>query len=388
MLNLFIFEEKRGIMETTNITGPQLIIDKGKCIANIEYMLRKAKDNNLIFRPHFKTHQSLAIGRWFKKYGVDRITVSSIKMAYYFANDGWEDILVGIAYNPREYALYEKLSRKCRLKATVSCPVTCSILASQCRFPLEVMIKIDTGYNRTGIRWNDIESLKESIKHLSTNSKIKIRGLMTHDGSTYGLNSREKILEYYETSVHRINTSCENSGINDLIISVGDTPSASVVEKFNGIDELRPGNFIFYDLMQYINGSCRFDNIAIALLCPVIDIRPDSRTIVVHGGAVHFSKDNIVISNRHVYGMVVGLDNTGWYQPEDEIYISSLSQEHGIIDCSKNRLIEKVLPGDLLAVIPVHSCLTADCMGSYMLTSGENIDHMRQVSQDSEYSIL
>ena len=89
-------------MEMADIRGPQLLIDKTKCIANIDRIYNKAHKNNLLFRPHFKTHQSVAIGRWFREYGVDRITVSSIKMAYYFAADGWKDILVGIAYNPRE----------------------------------------------------------------------------------------------------------------------------------------------------------------------------------------------------------------------------------------------------------------------------------------------
>jgi len=375
-------------METDKISDAKLIVDRDKCLVNIEYMTHKARKNNLIFRPHFKTHQSLSIGRWFRQYGVDRITVSSIKMAYYFASDGWEDILVGIAYNPREYSLYEELSHRCRIIATVSCPDTCRVLAKQCRFPLEIMIKIDTGYNRTGIRWDDIEGLIECIKQLRTNSRIKIWGLMTHDGSTYGLNSREKILEHFESSVDRICTTRTNSGINDLIISVGDTPSASVAENFTGIDELRAGNFVFYDLMQYVNGSCVFDNISIALFCPVIDKRPHSRTVVIHGGAVHFSKDSIQINGRHVYGMVVTPDNTGWHKTEDEIYLSSLSQEHGIIDCSTNNLLDEVMPGDLLAVIPVHSCLAADCMGSYTLTDGKVIDHLRQSSYDSEFSLL
>jgi D-serine deaminase-like pyridoxal phosphate-dependent protein len=375
-------------MNTGKLSGAQLVVDRAKCLVNIERMVNKAMRNGLTFRPHFKTHQSLYIGRWFRQYGVDRITVSSIKMAYYFAGDGWKDILVGIAYNPREYSLYEKLSGRCRVIATVSCPDTCRILASQCRFPLEIMIKIDTGYNRTGLRWDDIEGLSECIKHLGTNSRIKIRGLITHDGSTYGLNDRQKIQEHFATSVQRINTTRENSVINDLIISVGDTPSASVIENFSGIDELRPGNFVFYDLMQYMIGSCRFENISIALICPVIDIRNNSRTVVLHGGAVHFSKDYILMNNEHIFGMVARLDKNGWYKPEEDIFISSLSQEHGIIDCSNNKLMDELHPGDLLAVIPVHSCLTADCMGGYMLTDGTFIDHMRQASYDSEFSLL
>ena len=47
-------------------------------------MARKAKDNGLIFRPHFKTHQSIEIGEWFRESGVNKITVSSLTMANYF----------------------------------------------------------------------------------------------------------------------------------------------------------------------------------------------------------------------------------------------------------------------------------------------------------------
>lgn len=375
-LILIIFEEKPDIMYTDHITGPQLIVDTAKCHTNLERMVQKLRKKNISFRPHFKTHQSRAIGRWFRTAGVDKITVSSLRMAYYFADDHWDDILVGIAYNPREYSLYEELSGRCRLQATVACTDTARILAGQCRFPLEVMIKTDTGYNRSGISWDDTEGMEACIRHLASNSNIRIRGLMTHDGSTYGLNDKKLILEHYNGSVSRINQCRDKTGISDLIISAGDTPSASLAGSFDGIDELRPGNFIFYDLMQYINGSCKFDDIAVSMYCPVIDIRPLAKTVVIHGGAVHLSKDSVLIDGNTVYGMLAGINESGWYKQEDTAYVSSLSQEHGIIDCSDNDLINTVKPGDLLAVIPVHSCLTADCAGSYLTTGSEVIDHM------------
>ncbi|MDZ7738519.1 MAG: alanine racemase [Bacteroidales bacterium] len=364
-------------MYTDHITGPGLIVDNTKCLSNLERMVQKLRKHNISFRPHFKTHQSRAIGRWFRTAGVDKITVSSLRMAYYFADDHWNDILVGIAYNPREYSLYEKLAERCRLQATVACTDTARILAEQCRFPLEVMIKTDTGYNRSGIRWNDTDDMRACIKYLASNSNLRIRGLMTHDGSTYGLNDKKLILDHYNISVSRINQCRDKTGISDLIISAGDTPSASLAGSFEGIDEMRPGNFIFYDLMQYINGSCEFDDIAVSMYCPVIDIRRRAETIVIHGGAVHFSKDSVLINGKSVYGMLAGINDKGWSKPEKPVYVSALSQEHGIIDCSDNNLIETVKPGDLLPVIPVHSCLTADCTGSYLTTGSEVIDHMK-----------
>lgn len=35
----------------------------------------------------------------------------------------------------------------------------------------------------------------------------------------------------------------------NIIISVGDTPGISAAKNLDGIDEIRPGNYVFYDVM-------------------------------------------------------------------------------------------------------------------------------------------
>ncbi|MDZ7614896.1 MAG: hypothetical protein U5K51_15285 [Flavobacteriaceae bacterium] len=44
--------------------------------------------------------------------------------------------------------------------------------------------------------------------------------------------------------------------------------------------------------------------------------------------------------------------------------LKSLSQEHGIIKVPEH-LIDNYKVGDLLYILPVHSCLTADLMKNY-----------------------
>lgn len=55
--------------------------------------------------------------------------------------------------------------------------------------------------------------------------------------------------------------------------------------------------------------------------------------------------------------------------------LKSVSQEHGIVSCTPEYL-QEVKVGDLIPVIPIHSCLTADVMGKYQALSGEKIDHL------------
>ena len=76
------------------VTEPTMVLNEEVCKSNIARMAAKAKAANVVFRPHFKTHQSREIGEWFRASGVDKITVSSLNMAMKFAEWGWNDITV------------------------------------------------------------------------------------------------------------------------------------------------------------------------------------------------------------------------------------------------------------------------------------------------------
>lgn len=72
------------------VTEPTMVLNEEVCKSNIARMAAKAKAANVVFRPHFKTHQSREIGEWFRASGVDKITVSSLNMAMKFAEWGME----------------------------------------------------------------------------------------------------------------------------------------------------------------------------------------------------------------------------------------------------------------------------------------------------------
>ena len=91
------------------IVGPTLVISRSRAQNNIGQMAAKAEKSGVIFRPHFKTHQSSEIGNWFRKYGVRHITVSSAQMAEYFAQHGWTDITIAFPVNILEI---EKLRKR------------------------------------------------------------------------------------------------------------------------------------------------------------------------------------------------------------------------------------------------------------------------------------
>lgn len=354
-----------------------LLLDVDKCKKNIRTLVLKAQNNRVLFRPHFKTHQSIEIGRWFREEGVQAITVSSLKMASFFAADGWNDITVAIPVNTREKVRINQLAQKIHLNLLVADAEGIKHLAQIAEFPINVWIKIDTGYHRTGVPHDD-ENMIQSIIHIAEENKLlHFAGFLTHAGNSYHCKSNDEILHLHkETTIImcRLKEKYSNS-IREIKISVGDTPTCSVAEDFSMVDEIRPGNFVFYDTMQVQISACTPEDIAVAVACPVVAKHKDRNEIIIIGGGIHLSKDFILNSDgKKNYGDLVFLDSVGWGNPVQGCFLSKLSQEHGTLQVT-DEVFEKIHTGDMVGVLPVHSCMTVNLLGKYTTLEGQNIDY-------------
>lgn len=353
------------------IKVPTFLVDEKKCRANISKMAEKAIKAGAQLRPHFKTHHSGHIANWFRDYGVQGCTVSSAYMARYFADYGWKDITIAFPFNPREKEDIDDLGRKVSLNILLESME--SIAHAKFKNDIGYFIKIDVGTHRTGINPKN-EVLIESIIRETTGSKLHFKGFLAHAGHAY-TEDKSKILEAYRTATHSLLTLKSRFG---GLVSYGDTPSCSLIDDFDGLDELRPGNFIFYDIMQHHFHSCNVEQIAVCLAAPVVALHPYRNEVVVFGGGVHLSKDFITEGMGRSYGKVVPLNNEGW--STDIIgNMDRLSQEHGIIQPIDGNF-EPFKVGGLIGILPIHSCLAADLQGSYLSTQGEIIEKIHKYS--------
>ena len=350
---------------TLPISLPTLIVDRAIATNNIERMLEKARGAGAVLRPHLKTHQSLEVGCWFREVGVDRIAVSSVTMARQFAADGWKDIMIAFPVNLREMDEINRLAARIRLGLLVSAPGVMPLLAQSLRAPADVYLKIDVGTHRTGFDPKDLNLIKLALEQSAESPIITIAGLVAHAGHTYHANSPEEIMAIQKESMHLLNDLKKALAPNfpRLLISWGDTPSCSLASEFYGTGELRPGNFVYYDLMQWQLGVCRQQDIAAVVAAPVVALHPERNEMVVYGGAVHLSKEqSLCPEGKPHFGMMVMLNETGkWKLPEKNCYVRRISQEHGVIGLPAE-MLERFKPRDLVGVVPVHSCLAADLL--------------------------
>jgi D-serine deaminase-like pyridoxal phosphate-dependent protein len=362
----------------SDISVPTLLLDTGRARRNITRMADKAAANQVRFRPHFKTHQSAAVGEWFRDVGVTAITVSSVEMARYFAAYGWSDITIAFPVNVREIDKINRLAQQVRLHLLVENQAAVNFLTQRLTEAVGIWLEIDAGYHRSGVHWDDGSTLAILAQQIMACDRMALQGLLTHDGATYTTHSHDELAAQYGQTVRRLDQArawlMEHSFLG-LELSVGDTPACSILDDLGQIDEMRPGNFVFYDWMQVQIGSCTADDIAVIVACPVVSIHPERNELILYGGAVHLSKENLRRQDgQSIFGAVVLLDAHGWSAPLQDVWVRSLSQEHGVVyaeDAAFVELVKHVEVGGLLGVAPVHSCLTADLLKQYRTLDGE-----------------
>jgi D-serine deaminase-like pyridoxal phosphate-dependent protein len=358
------------------IGSPALLLDEDKCRANIKAMAQRAKDAEVLFRPHFKSHQSSAVGHWFREEGVRCITVSSVGMAGYFADYGWRDITIAFPVNIREIEQLKKLSARVKLNLLVEDVETVRHLDLS-GIRADLFVKLDVGARRTGLPVESVGEIIHLAETINLTKGLVLKGLLTHAGHTYRAVGTEAIQEIADQAAATMKQLRNFIGDNSLILSWGDTPSCSLMLHNPGFDEWRPGNFVFYDVMQYHIGSCSLDKIAVVMACPVVAVHRNRRQAVVSGGAIHFSKDSIRADNGfELFGYVVEFTGSAWGETVTGAWLGSISQEHGVVNLPEE-LCNRVKPGDLIGILPVHSCLTVAAMKEMTTLSGYRLHCMK-----------
>lgn len=357
-----------------HIYNPTLLLNEHIARNNIRNMVSRAKNHGLKFRPHFKTHQSAYIGKWFRSEGVQSCTVSSVKMAAYFAYHGWSDILIAFPLNVRAADEINRLAKSIELNLLISSVEAAEMLPALIKHKAGIRIEVNTGQNRTGFNPGDTKGIRTVLDILLSHDLLEFGGFYSHSGHTYTSGNREAVQRKY-AGVRDIYSELKNryhAEFSDIHYTIGDTPGCSVADDFGVVTEISPGNFVFYDLMQWQIGSCNLDQIAVAVACPVVGKIHDRKEVVIHGGAVHFSKEFLTDNDGNPYfGQLVVVKDGKWDNIVEGVWLSSIAQEHGLIRSENEAWFEQVKVGDIVTIFPVHSCLTANLMHAYRMTSGE-----------------
>lgn len=363
-------------MRLNSITTPAAIVDVRKMRANIRRMQQRMDLLGVKFRPHVKTTKCVEIVREQLAAGAQGITVSTLKEAEAFFEEGVRDILYAVEIAPAKLAKALELRLKgCDLKLLVDNPASAKTIAqfaAQHEHAFEVWIEIDTDSHRAGVQPGD-PGLIEIARVLQTEWTC-VGGVLAHAGSSYEASSPQALQEIAE----RERAGCvaaaraiRNAGITCAAVSVGSTPTALSAPALPGVTEARAGVYVFFDLVMVNTGVCTVDDIALSVLSTVIGHCTDKDWILVDAGWMAMSRDRGTQQQAvdYGYGQVCDLDG----RPLHGLMMTQVNQEHGIIcdTTAQRKDIEMRFPiGSQVRILPNHACATATQFDRYELVDG------------------
>lgn len=357
---------------------PGLILDVARVRRNAERMSSIARGNNVRLRPHVKTHKCIEVARIQTVGHSGAITVSTLAEARAFAKHGFTDITYAVPIERGKFAdAIEILHSGVKLNLLTNDAVTVKLLDESCgkdSAKLDVFVKIDCGTNRVGVEPHTPEAI-EIPRLISDSKNLNFAGILTHAGHSYDVKTKEEILAvaHHERDVMvELAERLRGQNIEVPTVSVGSTPTMSLIDDLTGIDEIRPGNYIFYDNFQATLGSCSFEDTALTVLAAVVHKDIARRKLVIDAGGIALSKDRgpVGLDPLCGYGRVLDLEGI-----DTGMRVSGLSQEHGEIMANESPMFDKLNVGDRVRILANHSCMTAAQHTHYnVIENGKIID--------------
>jgi D-serine deaminase-like pyridoxal phosphate-dependent protein len=368
------------MLRTMKLAGrstPAAVVDLDRLEANAGRMAVKARRLGVRLRPHIKTHKSVAAARIQTRGQFGGITVSTLAEAEAFANAGFEDITYAIPVPTTRLHECAELTRRLRsFRLLLDHRETLAALENFARGHqtlFSAYLKVDCGLHRAGVDPSS-DAAVELAAAIDGSPAVDFRGILTHAGHAYRARTRDEAAavaaEERDVMVrfaHRLRT----AGIDVHEVSVGSTPTMVAVDHLDGITEIRPGNYLFFDVFQSAIGCCGLHEVAFSVLATVVGVYPDRRQMVVDAGALALSKDPgpVHVDPGCGFGVITTVDRQ---LPVAGLTLVSLSQEHGVIE-AEGELDPEWRPGTRFRVLPNHSCLSAACFDRYHVVRGTEI---------------
>lgn len=358
----------------TDLPTPQVLVDRTRLLANIDRMQADADAHRVRLRPHAKTHKIPAVARWQMDRGAVGICCAKIGEAEVFADAGIEDIRLPYPVNPRNAGRLLALMDRCRVSIIVDHPVVArgwSDAMQAAGRSLDVLVKVDVGSHRCGIDPAAPSGL-DFVRLVSGLPGLRLRGLLSHAGHSYGAGSEEALaaLAHEEAEMLRgLADDARNDGISIEEISVGATPTARFSVAEPAVTELRPGTYAYFDRTQVAFGAARLRDCALTVLAMVVS-KPARDRIVLDCGSKTLSNDPPHGFDRpRGFGAVFAdLDASAI---AEDLAIERLSEEHAVVSAASGTT--PLEPGDLVRVLPNHVCQVSNLVDGVRLVEGRDI---------------
>lgn len=358
-----------------HLETPTVVVDMNKVRFNLKDMAETVAVSGCKLRPHVKTHKTAELARLQLEYGANGITCAKVSEAEVMADGGIRDIfiaypLVGDFRIRRAVAL----ARRTRLILAVDSFDGANALSDAALHAgifFEVRLEVDTGLRRTGVPYHEASDLAHRIAKLSG---LKLTGIFTFRGLIYDgkpTNDNASAGRQEGEMLAALAKKLRLQGLDIQDVSGGSSPTGKYVSVVPGVTEVRPGTYIFQDLMQVKENACSEKDCAAFVLTTVVST-PEAGYAIVDGGSKTYGTDFQINTAPFYY------EGYGYVAGNPDLILSRVNEEHGIVTSKSGCTRLKV--GQKICIIPVHICSTVNLHNHIWLMED---DQLRKVRVDA-----
>ena len=357
-------------MYISELETPAVVIDLDVMDQNLSRMADYCRKHQLLLRPHTKSHKIPELAKRQIASGATGITVAKLGEAEVMLDAGLTDVLiaypiVGVEKARRLATMAERASITVALDSETAARGI-SEAVSERGGTVGVLVELDVGFNRCGVS-NEDEALSLARK-ISSLRGLVFKGLMFFPGHfTVEPEERSALRVRVNELLDRVVEAFDREGVLLPVVSGGSTPTAYESHLFHGVNEVRPGMYIFNDRTTAGISAAALSDCALSVLVTVVSTSVAGRAIV-DGGSKTFSSDRYQAGDGRGFGLV---------KEDHDAELERLSEEHGHLSIQGSGRRYRV--GDRLTVIPNHVCTTVNMHEEIYGVRGERVEAVWRV---------
>ena len=276
-----------------DLDTPALIVDLDIMERNLRRVADYCASHNLRLRPHTKTHKSILIGKQQLALGAAGLTVAKVGEAEVMLGAEPRDLLVAYPVvgeaKLRRLAAVAGVTRVTVALDSLFVAQQLSQIAQAAKTSFGILTEIDVGLGRVGVTPADALELTRALCAMPG---LEWRGITFYPGHIKDQDP-QKLAELSRT-VEQIVGNFSNVGFTPEIVSGGSTPALYHSHEIAGLNEIRPGTYVFNDLNTVAAGACAMEDCAASIVVTVISHNRADR-MIVDGGSKTFSFGQVIV---------------------------------------------------------------------------------------------
>jgi D-serine deaminase-like pyridoxal phosphate-dependent protein len=237
-------------MHVNEIETPAIVVDLDILEHNLRRVADYAKQHGLRLRPHTKTHKSAWLGGLQLEYGAAGLTVAKAGEAEVMLRATPRDLLV--AYPVMGETKLQRLmdvARQTELTVAIDSAEVAQGLsdaASRAGVMVGVLVEADVGLGRVGVP--DAARLVALAKQVDEMPGLVLKGFNFYPGHVKALDA-EGLAKFRALNGVLAETIelWRQAGLALEIVSGGSTPTLFHSHELKGLNEIRPGTYVFND---------------------------------------------------------------------------------------------------------------------------------------------